>query len=299
MAHRLEQLIRAVDRRHRVQRCLSRLLVAWAVCLGTVALVQVCIRLALPGWAPAVLWLPLVGLVAPLVLVRRWYGRAESRATTAARLDRLAQARGLAMALADEAPGARDPGWMQRLRPCLDRVRLPPLDWSGGGRLLVAALAVVIALLLPQRDPAGSAPDQRVEQLLARPRAMLEQLAEEGVLSQERKRELLQQLETIAEAASERGMDQAVWEGLDRLAAGLGAEQRRSTQRLAEALAQARRTAAADPATREREAAALAQALSRLAAQAPGLLPQEGQPGQVHQGSRRRTARRKVRWVPV
>ncbi|MFW5698270.1 MAG: hypothetical protein ACOCZK_05830 [Planctomycetota bacterium] len=278
MAQRLEQLMCAVDRRQRLQRCLGRLLTAWALSLGAVALVQVCIRLALPGWSSTVVWLPVVGLVAPILLSRRWYGPPEPHAITAARLDRLAQSRGLAMALADEEPAARDPGWLQRLRPCLDRVRLPPLDWSGSGRVLVAVLAVLIAVALPQRDP-GSSSAGRVDQLLAQPRELLEQMAEEGVLSQERKQELLEQLESIATAANERGMDQAVWEGLDRLAAGLGAEQRRSTQRLAEALAQARRTATADPAARERESAALAQALTRLARQAPGLLPQQGQPG--------------------
>ena len=266
--------------RRRVQRAYDALLPRLALGLAASATVVVVIRLAVPalGWLA---WpLAAAGALVPLAWLPRALATRDTPAVLAGHLDRMCGGEGLAMALAEHPAAARDGDWLTRLRRPLEGFTPPALVWRAGRGAALAVVALLAALALPQ-----ALPDTRTITPLARlfdqAGARLDALDRNGLLPPTAAEELQQRLAELRTQAGREGMDQTTWEALSRVEHDLAAAGASAAQRLAEALAQAERTATPPAAgttpTAATDAAQLAAQLAALAAEAPGLVPQLGQ----------------------
>jgi hypothetical protein len=247
---------------------------AW-VLAGALAVALVLLqRLALPGWAevlpPALVLLAL----APLIrLPRVWRAARRPPALLAAELDLRLEVHGLAMALSAETETDRDPAWRARLRRPLEELRWPDLDRRRPLLALLAILAVMAALLLPERSVEPTAGRPAWDAIFEPGERRLAELGRADLLPPERQEELEQRQAALKEQASREGMTQARWEALERLDRELAMAGEAAREKLAAALVQTEALRLALPAEREQAAAALAERLAELAAQAPGLVP--------------------------
>ncbi len=233
------------------------------------------IRLAVPDLAWSVAAIAVAGILASAVVVPRWWRRRDHPATIAGELDLRVGADGLAMALAAQPAAERDRQWLSRLEPALAASVPPPLprQWALGP--VIAAICLGVAVMLPQTTEGPGVPVTLLN-LFRQAHDKIDAVAE--VMTPERKRELMEQVEALERHAQESGMDQATWEGLDRLSAEIASESAEAGKRLTEALIA---TEAAGDALAEAhnadggraEATRLAQALAELAKQAPSLVP--------------------------
>lgn len=267
MATPLDLLLRRLARRRAWDRTLTSF--APALALGTMlaATAVVVVRLTMVDGAWLVPAVATAGLLGPAVLLPRLLSRRESPALLAGHLDRLAGADGLVMALAESDPRQRDPGWLARAGAALARVRLPRPDLRPLAAPAFGLLCLIGAAALPQIQP--TAPTA----LAADPTRPLVQevtaLAEAQVITPEERHDLEAQLKTLAAG----GLDQATWQGLDRLAQQLDAQAQAAGERLGAVLDAAAKAQHSTPENAAAQAAALGQALAELAATAPGLMP--------------------------
>lgn len=268
----IDHLCLRLDRRHRVERGLARVLPVAALSglLGATALAVV--RLAVPdaGWlAPAI---AAAAALAPLTLLPRALAVATPRWRLAGEADRLAGSDGLVMALA--ASAIRDPAWYERAAPRLAKVELPPLRAPGLPTALAAAALLAGAWFLPQVTAPPPAPPV-ADGSLGAATAKLEQLRDQRLAAPEAIETLEERLAAVREALAGQGLNQQTWAALDALERDLDATRANASDRLADALAKAEAlaglTAGGDPAVAAAAAADLAAALAELEAQAPGL----------------------------
>lgn len=268
----LDTLLARLELRRRLQRVVDaaapRLLAASLVSATAVATV----RLALPSVAWVVPACIAAGVLAPLCWLPAAWRQRDARGRLAGELDLLAGTQGTAMALAE----GDDPAWRQRVAPFLTAVALPPVRL----RPLLPAVACVALLagaaLLPQALPV-IAPAGHPAAALVRPvREDLARLEQAAVLTHDERIELEKRLDDLLARAGSGMLDQATWEGIDRLQAHLDTQAGAAGEKLAAALALAQSGLDQPPAD-ENEAAqlatSLAGAVAALAEQAPGLVP--------------------------
>lgn len=237
----LDRRLAELDRRVRGARRLSGVFTGLTLTLGLAAVVTVVVRAAVPAAEGAPTWV-LVGAFALPLLAAPWLGGPRApRHRLAAHLDTLVGARGLVMGLAAASPVARDPAWTARADRALARVPWPRPDLSRLPLAALAALAAVVALLVPQRhDAPPSAPPPPWAVHFERAEARLTLVDQLGVAPADVHTRLTEQLDRLRELAARAGMSQASWDGLDRLERDLDHAVERARQRLAEALAATR-----------------------------------------------------------
>jgi len=272
VADLLDHQLRRLARQRRVQRSVNAVLRPAALTLGVAAGVAVVVRLAVPAAAPLLPAIVVAGILLPLVWLPAGWRRRDDASLVAGHLDQLTDGRGLAMALAEAQPRPDD--WLERLRVPLETFTPPPLRWQQGQGALWAALAVAIALLLPQQISTIRAGVDPIGALFTSTEQELTALENAGALPPEVLAEQRRRLEELRQHAEQHGMDQATWEAKDRLEQRLRAEAGSSTRSLAEALAQAEVASTSSSAAQQAASEALAQRLGELAARAPGLVPQ-------------------------
>jgi hypothetical protein len=268
----LDLQLARLHRRRRAIRTVVAVAPAVAIGIGVAATAVMVVRLAVPGADWLVLPLAAAGTLLPLVLIPRAWRQRDDPALLAGHLDDACDARGLAMALAAEPAAARDADWAARLRRPLDALVLPPLPWSAARMVPFAAVMLAVALMLPQVVADFSLPPM-VTALFQRAAERVAELA--PVLPEAQREEAERTVEQLKSRAEKEGMDQATWEGLDRVRRDLDQAAGVSVLRLAQALAAAERAAADHPTPGQTGPGAerLAQAVAELAAQAPGLAP--------------------------
>ncbi len=284
----LDALMIRLARRHRWQQLIvvgAPRLVASTILAAVVIAV---VRLALPNgdWlVPAII---AAGVLTPLPWLPGAWRQRTTTAALAGELDLLAGADGLVMGYAEQ----RDPAWAERCSAAVQRITLPPLR----DRPLMPAFFGVLLMLgawcLPQAMPlpalAGPA-----EALVKPLRDELARLAEAAIITPLERKELDQRLAELVARSQGGTLDQATWEGLDRLQTQLAAQSTAAGAKLAAALAAAQAAAAPESpdqstATSPEAAALLASALAanlasdlaKLAEQAPGLVPDLADPHQ-------------------
>ncbi len=272
VADLLDHQLRRLARQRRMQRGVDAVLRPAAVSLGIAAGIAVVVRLAIPAAAPLLPAIVVAGILVPFAWLPAGWRRRDDASLVAGHLDQLTDGRGLAMALAEAQPRPED--WLERLRVPLETFTPPALRWHHGQGALWAALAVVIALLLPQQVTAFRAGVDPVAALFTSTEQELTALENAGALPPEVLAEQRHRLEELREHAEQHGMDQATWEAKDRLEQRLRAEAGSSSRSLAEALAQAEVASTSSSAGQQAASEALAQRLGELAARAPGLVPQ-------------------------
>ena len=268
----LDTLLARLERRRRLQRAADalapRLLAASLIAATAVATV----RLALPiaSWAvPACI---AAGLLVPLCWLPAAWRQRDARGRLAGELDLLAGTEGTTMALAE----GDDTAWHGRVASRLASVVLPPVRL----RPLLPAVACVALLagagILPQAVPAMRTTGHPAEALVRPVRDDLARLEQAAVITPEERVELEKRLDDLLARAGGGMLDQATWEGIDRLQAHLDTQAGAAGEKLAAALALAQAGLDQPPAD-EREAAqlasSLASAVAALAEQAPGLVP--------------------------
>lgn len=267
----IDTLLARLARRHGWQRLMDaaspRLLVAALLAATVIA----AIRLAIPSADWLVPTLVFAAVLSPLPWLPAAWSRRVPSARLAGELDLLAGAQGLTMAYAEQ----RDAAWSVATAEALAQCQLPVVRLTGIAPLAVAVLLMGGACLLPQAlpTPQTEAPSAN----LVRPvREDLAQLAASGVLTPEERAELDKRLDDLLAGAQGGTLDQATWEGVDRLQAHLDAQATAAGEHLAAALSAAQQGTLAPPAN-DAEASALAESLAlqvaALAAQAPGLVP--------------------------
>ena len=262
----IDTLLARLARRHSWQRLcdVAAPRLAAATLIATV-------RLAVPAGGWLIPTLCAAGLLAPVPWLPAAWRRRESPARLAGELDLLAGSEGLAMAFAEQ----RDPAWSAASETALLRVVLPSLRLTVFAPALVTLALLAGAVLLPQAQP-SPLPERPAANLVRPVRDDLAHLAEIGVIRPEERVELEKRLDELLAGAQGGTLDQATWEGVDRLQAHLDAQATAAGEHLAAALAAAQQGTVAPPAN-DAEAGALAESLAvqlaALAAQAPGLVP--------------------------
>lgn len=279
----LDALLVRLTRRHQCQHLINVVAPRMVVSALLAAVVIATIRSAAPSFAGLVPAVIVAAILAPLPWVPSAWSRRISRSQAAGELDVLAQAEGLVMAYCEQ----RDVAWSERCSASLQRVRLPALSFSpmlpSFLAMLVAIGAVSLTQSLPQPPAAGPA------DALVKPfREQIAELSERGVLTKEERHDLEQRLTDLVARSQGGALDQATWEGIDRLQSQVTTQASAAGEKLAAALAAAQ--AAADPAaavpatgqstgqtadTANALAAQLAIDLAKLAEQAPGLVPSD------------------------
>ncbi len=267
----IDTLLARLARRHSCQRLCDSAAPRLAAAALIAATVVASIRVAVPAGDWLIPTLLAAALLAPLPFLPAAWRRRDSGARLAGELDLLAGAQGLAMAFAEQ----RDPAWDAASAAALAKVQLPAVRVAAFGPAVVALALLTGAVLLPQVVPPPLA--ERPAASLVRPvRNDLAQLAEIGVIRPEERAELEKRLDELLAGAQGGTLDQATWEGVDRLQAHLDAQATAAGEHLAAALAAAQQGTVAPPAN-DAEAGALAESLAvqlaALAAQAPGLVP--------------------------
>jgi hypothetical protein len=274
----LPALLIRLARRHRLQQLLTQLVPPTMISTLLAAVAVAAIRWALPELEWMVPALVVAGLAAPLVWLPSAWRVSLSTTYLAAELDQLAQAEGLVMAYAEW----RDPAWQERCQAALARIRLPSLRWQAALPGLLAAMLLAGAVALPQTVPLPL-PTGPADALVKPLREQLAELANAGILTAEEHHELTQRLADLIARNQGGVLDQATWEGIDRVQAQATAQASAAGEKLAAALSAAE--AAASPALSTATATAtatsstdanalaakLAVDLARLAEQAPAL----------------------------
>lgn len=255
-----------------MMRTVAAVAPALAIGIGAAATAVMVVRLAVPGADWLTLPLAAAGALLPLTLIPRAWRQRDDPALLAGHLDDACDARGLAMALASEPAATRDADWAARLRRPLDTLVLPPLPWDTARMVPFATVMLGVALILPQVEADFSLPPM-VATLFQRAEERVAELA--PVVPEAQREEAERTVEQLKARAEHDGMDQATWEGLDRVRRDLDQAAGVSVMRLAQALAAAERAASDRPSPGQSGAGAerLAQAVAELAAQAPGLMP--------------------------
>ncbi len=268
----LDHQLARLHRHRRTMRTLAAVAPAIALGVGAAATVVMVVRLAVPGADWLALPFAAAGALVPLALIPRAWRQRDDPALLAGHLDDACDARGLAMALASEPAAARDADWAARLRRPLDTLVLPPLPWRAARMVPFAAVMLTIAMMLPQVEVDFSLPPV-VATLFQRAEERVAELA--PVVPEAQREEAERTVEQLKNRAEHEGMDQATWEGLDRVHRDLDQAAGVSVLRLAQALAAAENAASDRPSPGQPGAGAerLAQAVAELAAQAPGLMP--------------------------
>ena len=270
----LPALLIRLARRHRLQQLLTQLVPPVMVSTLLAAVAVATIRWALPELEWMVPALVVAGLAAPLVWLPSAWRVSLSTTYLAAELDQLAQAEGLVMAYAEW----RDPAWQERCQAALARIRLPSLRWQAALPGLLAAMLLAGAVALPQTVPLP--PLTGPADALVKPlREQLAELANAGILTPEEHHELTQRLADLMARNHGGVLDQATWEGIDRVQAQATAQASAAGEKLAAALSAAEAAASPSPSTATASspteanalAAKLAVDLARLAEQAPAL----------------------------
>jgi len=264
----IERLCVSLDRRHRLERGLQRVLPLAAISGLAGATALAVVRLAVPGagWlAPAI---AACAALAPLAVLPRALSTRLPRWRLAGEADTLARADGLLMALAANP----DPAWAARVEPRLAGVVLPPLRAPGLATALAAAALLTGAWYLPQIEAPPSAPPV-ADGALRSAEAALERIAEQELAAPDAVEAFEQRLAAVREALAAQGLDQQTWAALDALERDLDSARAQASDRLADALAKAEALAGlnADGDVAAGAAADLAAALAELQAQAPGL----------------------------
>ena len=270
----IDRLCQSLDRRHRAERTLARILPLAALSGLVGATTLAVLRLGVPaapenGWlAPAV---TIAAALAPLAALPRALSGRTPPWRLAGEADRLAQADGLVMALA--AHPTHDPIWYAQVAPRLAAVRLPRLRAPGLTTALAAAALLGGAWFLPQVTTPPAAPPV-ADGALGAAAAALAQIHDQRLAAPEAIEALEQRHAAVREALAGQGLTQQTWAALDALEHDLSATRALASDRLADALAKAATLAglSAEAETAAAAAAAdLAAALAELQAQAPGL----------------------------
>lgn len=275
----LDALLVGLTRRHQCQHLINVVAPRLVVSALLAAVVIATIRSAVPNLAGLVPAVIVAAILAPLPWLPSAWSRRIPRSQAAGELDGLAEAEGLVMAYCEQ----RDVAWSDPCSASLQRVRLPPLSF---GPMLPSLLAILVAIgavsltqSLPQPPAAGPA-DALVKPI----REQIAELTERGVLTKEERHELEQRLTDLVSRSHGGALDQATWEGIDRLQSQVTTQASAAGEKLAAALAAAQAAAdpaAAIPATGQTAdsanalAAQLAIDLAKLAEQAPGLVPSD------------------------
>ena len=273
----LDALLVRLTRRHQWQHVISIVAPRLVVSALVAAVGIATIRLALPSLAWLVPAVIVAGILAPLPWLPSAWQRRIPRSQAAGELDGLAQAEGLVMAYSEQ----RDPAWSTRCIAVLQGVRVPALKVAPLMPSLLAMAVLVGAALLTQavpQPPASGPADALVKPL----RDQIAELTDHGVLTKDERKDLEQRLAELVARSQGGALDQATWEGIDRLQAQVTAQAAAAGEKLAAALSAAQ--AAADPTVAEMGAgqsadpanalaAQLAVDLAKLAEQAPGLVP--------------------------
>jgi hypothetical protein len=267
----LDTLLGRLSRRHRWQLLIDQLAPRFLVAGLVVGTGVAAIRLALPAVSPLIPALVAAALLVPWCWTPALLRQRVARGRLAGELDLLAGTNGTAMALAEQP----DAAWTTLTASALEQVAMPPLRWQPVLPALVALALLGGAVLLPQAEPA--APGTSPAAALVRPlREDLARLAEAGVITRPEQQELVQRVDDLLAHAGTGALDQATWEGLDRLQAGLDAQATAAGEHLAAALAAAQAGVDQPPKDAAQAGALadqLATTLAALAMQAPGLLP--------------------------
>jgi len=270
----IDRRLAHLHHRRRVQRAFDAWMPWAALSLGLAAVAVMVVRLGAPALAWAVPTLVAAGALAALPMAARGWRRRDPPELLAGHLDELARAQGLAMALAADDARDRDADWAARLRRPLETVELPAWRWAAARPMLVAGICLAVAVALPQASPTATMPPS-VANLFAPLAARIDEAAAERLLPRDDEQAARARLEELEAHASGSGMDQTLWDGLDRLDRDLDAADDAAAQRLAAALVEAetQADAAGDQAATPGSSAQMLAALAELAAQAPGLVP--------------------------
>ena len=273
----LDLSLMRLHRWRRAQRGGDAVLKAAVVSLGVAAAAVMLVRLGFPSLVWLVWPLTVAGFLTPLLMLPRALRQRDQAADLAGLLDLQLNTNGVAMALAAMPSEQRDAGWMARLRRPLDDWQPPAFHWAKG-KLSLAALGMLLcAVMIPQAQFRPVTPSTTAS-FFSQTGDRLADLTGANLLPPEQADILQKRFEELKANAERTGMDQATWEGLARLKEDLTSAAQQSGRRLAEALAAAEH-AAKPPETKEtpeiasEKAAAMAQQLAELAAQAPGLVP--------------------------
>ncbi len=281
----LAVLLTRLARRHRLQGVLTQMAPPLVVSAVVAAVAVAAVRWAMPEAAWLVSALVIGGLGAPLVWLPSAWQMSVSASRLAAELDSLAEAQGLVMAYAE----CHDPAWHEHCQAVLMRVTLPRLPWRPLLPGIAAVLLLLGAIALPQAVvlPAMVGPADALVKPL---REQLAELAATGVLTHEEHDEMNKRLADLVARSQGGVLDQATWEGIDRVQTQAAAQATAAGEKLAAALTSATASAAtvsaatvsaatselptpaaSDPAAANALAAQVAVDLARLAEQAPGL----------------------------
>ena len=273
----LDLSLMRLHRWRRAQRGGDAVLKAAVVSLGVAATAVMLVRLGFPSLVWLVWPLTAAGILTPLLMLPRALRQRDQAADLAGLLDLQLNTNGVAMALAAMPSEQRDAGWMARLRRPLDDWQPPAFHWAKG-KLSLAALGMLLcAVMIPQAQLRPVIPSTTAS-FFSQTGDRMADLTDANLLPPEQADMLQKRFEELKANAERTGMDQATWEGLARLKEDLTSAAQQSGRRLAEALAAAEH-AAKPPETKEtpeiasEKAAAMAQQLAELAAQAPGLVP--------------------------
>jgi hypothetical protein len=269
----LDRRLRVLHDYRRVQRSYDGLVPKLALALALAAVAVIVVRLALPEAEWLIVPAIVVAVLAPLPWLPSLWRQRDRAGDIAGHLDSLCGSEGLAMALAESRADARDQDWLARLRQPLENFQLPAFTWSAGKSAALCAGCLLVAFLLPQaqRPPRLST---MVSNLFAQVDQQFGDIAEAQAMPEPSQEELRQQLAELKQHATDDGMDEATWEGLDRIKKQLDTAGDLAVRRLAQAMVAAEVAAAAtEPPAGAAPDSALAQALAELALQAPGLVP--------------------------
>jgi hypothetical protein len=269
----LDQRLQTLARHRRFQRVLRRWLPLCAVSFAAAAGIIMVVRLAVPDGA----WLimPLVALAAcvPLIGIPRWFAERDQPALLAGHLDTITNGQGIIMALSATPSAQRDGDWLARVRVQLENCSMPTWEWPHARAVFLALLCLAVAVFIPQRTTDLTMP-RMVAAFFASTAERIDTLAQANIIPDDIAEQQRLDLERLKNQAIDQGMNQALWDGLDRLQQRVEKDAENSVERLAQALSTAQMvTQTQQDQVGQQQQVALAQAVAELAFAAPGLLP--------------------------
>lgn len=253
--------LKHLERQRRAQRCLEAVARALTWSAGSGALVLLGLRLA--GSSEAVAAVVVASLLAPGLILPRYWARRDRPDQLAARLDRLAGSEGLVMALAAVPEAQRPADWQRRMEAPLRGLTWP--TWSLACLkmpTLAVACLVVLAALPP---PPPSSPRAQAPWIAAVETAKARLIEDEPLFKPAEHQELLAQAERLA--GLDASLGQAAWEAVERLERTIGDGEARAVERLAQVMAATDQAAEGTTTS----LADLGSHLANLAMDAPGL----------------------------
>ena len=238
----MNRRLKALRRARLTEALASTVGIGLAIGLGIAACVVLVLKLVgvqaiWPAWTAFG-----VGLAAGLAGIPRAVRRRESEHALAARLDVMAGARGVVMAVAAQTAEERDAGWAERADAASERVVVPRPRLLPLLPALISLICVTVALAMPPKVAAQTEEPSAV-QILESLEDRLDALKSAELLPEDEVKELTDRVEQLKENIRDTGITSAGWEGIDRLEKDMEQKTEATLQQLAQTMTLAKQAA--------------------------------------------------------